>query len=264
MMALGSSPTRREILAQSLALAASLHAGCRTGTSAAGLVVLCATVMRPPMEVLSAEYTRRTGLAVELRFGGSNQLLSQLALTNIGDVFVAADVSYTDRARQAGLVGSPEIITTTLPVIAIHKGRAAQVRTLKDWVDAELRVAIGDPDAAAVGRATQQVFRAIGQWETLMGHVHRAGVTLPTVAAVAGAVEMGSVDTGIIWRANQTRRRSIRLIEDECFERGRCRVAAAVCGQSLGRGGASRFVDFLASDPISRSVFKDEGFGGPS
>ena len=51
-----------------------------------------------------AEFESKTGIKVELRFGPSEALLSSLKTTKIGDLFIPADHSYVEQAREAGLV----------------------------------------------------------------------------------------------------------------------------------------------------------------
>ena len=76
--------------------------GPRTGQGTADeqLLVYCAAGMRYPMEEIAAAYEHQFGVPVQLQYGGSNTLLNQLEVSRVGVLYVAADTSYVELARQ--------------------------------------------------------------------------------------------------------------------------------------------------------------------
>ena len=62
------------------------------------LFIYCAAGMRYPMEEIASQYKREFGVNVQLQYGGSNTLLSQIKVANIGDLYLAGDSSYIQQA----------------------------------------------------------------------------------------------------------------------------------------------------------------------
>ena len=90
--------------------------------SSDGLFLYCAAGMRLPVEQIVADYEEEYGVAVQLQYGGSNTLLSQIELAKTGDLYLAADDSYMELAREKGL--TQEI----LPLSVMHP--VAQLRVM--------------------------------------------------------------------------------------------------------------------------------------
>ncbi|MDP7205788.1 MAG: substrate-binding domain-containing protein, partial [Pirellulaceae bacterium] len=74
------------------------------GEKVDSLFVYCAAGMRYPMEEVCEAYKQEFGVEVQLQYGGSNTLLSQLGVSKTGDLYLAADGSYIRQARDAGLL----------------------------------------------------------------------------------------------------------------------------------------------------------------
>ncbi|MEJ6829956.1 MAG: substrate-binding domain-containing protein, partial [Akkermansiaceae bacterium] len=74
--------------------------------SAAGkgdLLVHCAAGLRKPMTEIARDYEEEFGVKVNLQFGGSGALESQLQVAG-GDLYLPADQGYIDSVREKGLL----------------------------------------------------------------------------------------------------------------------------------------------------------------
>jgi len=67
------------------------------------LLMYCAAGMRYPVEQIAAKYEAEYGVRINLQYGGSNTLLSQLEVNKTGDLFLAAEASYVRLAEEKGL-----------------------------------------------------------------------------------------------------------------------------------------------------------------
>jgi molybdenum ABC transporter molybdate-binding protein len=181
--------------------------GGETPTRATGdLVMYCAAGLRVPVEEVVREYEAEYGLKVDLQYGGSDTLLSQLELNKFSDadLYLAADDSYTTRAQQKGLAAEAMPIAHMRPVIAVRKDRKKTIDSLDDLLAPGVAVAMAHPDQAAVGKATRELLQRIPlgdstRWDQLERHVTEGGVFKGTVNDVATDVKIGSVDAGIVW-----------------------------------------------------------------
>src|SRR5206468_10993017 len=84
------------------------------------LVVYCAAGLKPPVELIARVYERDFGIPVQLQYGGSGTLLSNLRVAGKGDLFLAADESYLWMARSNRLVQEILPLATMRPVIAVQ------------------------------------------------------------------------------------------------------------------------------------------------
>lgn len=64
----------------------------------------CAASNRAVMEEIRTEYEKETGRRVEIQYGPSQTLLSQIEVSKHGDLYLPADTSYLDIGREKGLI----------------------------------------------------------------------------------------------------------------------------------------------------------------
>lgn len=225
----------------------------------ATLLVYCAASVRQPIDRLAEQYRRRSGVRIDLGYGGSNTLLSQIEVSRQGDLFLAADTTYTTLATRRGLAEPAAPIARMTAVLAVPAGNPLGVRTIGDL--ATLRVAAGSPDQTAIGRATREALQRAGRWRGFDTLVRRRGVYKPTVADVAGDVALGSVDAGVVWDAVARQHPGVVAVEDPLLAGARSEIAVAVLTCSRQVEAARGFARFLAGE-AGRRVLEEFGYGG--
>ncbi|KLK88185.1 molybdenum ABC transporter substrate-binding protein [Methanoculleus sediminis] len=193
------------ILALLIAATAAFACGCTgTTTDAPGetetakpeLLVYCGAGMREPMDEIAATFTNRTGIPINFVFGGSNTLLTQMELTEMGDVYMPGATAYFDAAREKGLVEEEHLIVYHVPVIAVPKGNPAGITCLEDMTKPGVRVALGENPGTAIGQLTDKLLEK----NDLLTDVEKNLVTRSgTVNELLVYISMGQADVGIIW-----------------------------------------------------------------
>ena len=170
------------------------------------LTLYCAAGLRHPVEEIASQYEAEFGVSIDIQFGGSNTLLNQITVNKFdtGDLYLAADDFYTDKAVADGLAAETMSIAYQGPVIAVPKGNPKGIASIEDLLRDDVSVAMASPDQAAVGRATRTALSKIQRgdgtlWSELEQAVTDGGVFKPTVNDVATDVRIGSVDAGIVW-----------------------------------------------------------------
>ncbi|MEM6655256.1 MAG: substrate-binding domain-containing protein, partial [Planctomycetota bacterium] len=181
-------------------LIAALLAGCG-GRSRPSLMVYCAAVARQPMEAIAERYEAERGVRVELQVGGSNTLLSQAIVSRAGDLLLVADGHYVSAARERGLIARSAVVGVTRPVLVVADRLKGRVQALDDLSEGGVRLALADPEAAAIGRCVKRLMQRAGRWEEIKTAVEQRGVFTPTVTGVANAIEVGGADAGFVWQA---------------------------------------------------------------
>ena len=119
------------------------------------------------MEKIVAVYTREFGREIEIQYGGSQTLLSQLGVTGTGDLYLPADDSYLNMAREMGLASEILPIAKMEVVVAVKKGNPKSIQNFDDLLRDDVKLVQANPDATAVGKVTRQMLTESGQWESL-------------------------------------------------------------------------------------------------
>ena len=223
-----------------------------------GLFMYCAAGVRVPIEQIREEYEQRYGVAVQIQYGGSNTLLSQLQVANQGDLFLAADQSYLELAHDKALVREVIPIAQMKPVVIVAKGNPKGIYSLDQLF--ELRVALANPDQAAIGRETRVLLQAAGRWQAMDAAVQQRGVYKPTVGEVANDVQVGAVDAGIVWDAVANQTSNVDIVHLDELESGRARIAIGVLSCCKQPAEALRFVRYVTARDRGLVVFDSEGY----
>ncbi|MCX6925686.1 MAG: molybdate ABC transporter substrate-binding protein, partial [Verrucomicrobia bacterium] len=208
------------------------------------LVLFCAAGVRPAVEAVVREYERTFGVQLQLQYGGSGTLLSNLRITRTGDLFLAADESYIKSARDLGLLAETVALACQRPVIAVARGNPKAVRSLEDLWRADVRVALANPDAASIGRTVRSLLQQTGQWAALE---KRVTVFKPTVNEVANDVKIGSVDASIVWDAVARQYPELELVHVPLFDKAAETISIGVLKASVQPAAALRFARYLGA-----------------
>ena len=210
------------------------------------------------MEAIALEYEKETGTKVELQYGGSGLLLSNLEVSKQGDVYIAADESYVKQAQAKGLVTESLVIARQHPVLAVKAGNPKKITSVADLLKPGIKYAIANPETASIGKLCQRVFTAKGTWAQLSSHVT---VMKPTVSDVANDLIIGTVDASFVWDATVAQLPGLG-------ERGRCRnlptdsenVTAGILKSAKDSAQALLFAQYLAAPDKGGLEFKKRGY----
>ncbi|HIA69630.1 TPA: hypothetical protein EYN98_27040, partial [Candidatus Poribacteria bacterium] len=86
------------------------------------ILLYCAAGIKPPVAEVAKNYETEYGYKVDIQYGGSGTLLNNLKVASTGDLYIAADESYIEIARQQNLVEETIPLAVMTPVIAVPKG----------------------------------------------------------------------------------------------------------------------------------------------
>ncbi len=243
---------------RSVALLALVALGCACTPSTEPtdrLTLYCAAGLRAPVESIVKDYRERFGVAVEIQYGGSGTLLSGLKINPRGDLYLAADVSYVDKARELGLVAEMIPVARLAPVLVVREGNPTGVRSLDDLTRADVRVVLANPEAAAIGKMSRRLLEAHGSWAELEPLVR---VFKPTVHEVANDVRLGNVDVGIVWDAIVPQHDGLEAVP--IAGAADMSITVGVLTKTQNSPAALRFARYLSGEGAGLSVFEREGY----
>jgi len=233
-------------------------AGC--GSPAESVSVFAAAGAEPAIDEAAAKFQEQYGAKVEVSYGGGGEVLARMVLAGTGDVYIAPEQEFMERAVEQGAV-NPETIETVaymIPVVAVQKGNPKHIAALSDLARPGIRVAVSRPETTLVGKYALEIFQKAGLAEAI-------GKNIVTEAGrpdlLVTWLIMDEMDAVITWHFYEALAPDdievVPLPAEQLTGIGEMRVAVATYSENRDR--AQDFVDFLASAD-GRTVFRKHGY----
>ncbi|MBI5574067.1 MAG: extracellular solute-binding protein [Elusimicrobia bacterium] len=233
---------------------------CSCSKSAIKLRVFAAAGAKPAIDECSRMFEEKSGIKIEIDYGGGGEILSKMMIAESGDIYIAPEQRFMTSAKNKGVV-EPEtirVLSYMIPVIAVKKGNPKNIHTLVDLTKSGIRVVITRPETTLLGKYAPEIFRKAGIKNAIKKNII-------TYAARPDAIIMmlstEHVDAGIIWHFYQTmapdKIETIFLSAEQLTGIGEMQIAASK--YSRNKKLARRFVDFAASS-AGKTIFKKHGY----
>ncbi|MBI4658405.1 MAG: substrate-binding domain-containing protein [Verrucomicrobia bacterium] len=244
-----------------MALAAALGAVALfywNGVTARGdhsLKIYCAAALKQPVEVIAERYRQEFGIEVRLQYGNTGSMLSALRVAKKGDLFISADDAGLADARNFDAIREVVPLVRQRPVIGVRAGNPKSIRSLADLARADVRLALADPQAAAISRTVRA---ALGpSWSAI---AEKAAVTKPTVNEIAADLSLGAVDAAIIWDSTVAQFKGLEAVEVADLSSHGENASVAVVTACLQPAAALRFARYLSAPERGGVIFAKHGF----
>lgn len=233
-------------------------ASSTTGITAGNhLLLYCAAGIREPVQSVIADYAKAYGVTVDVQYGGSGTLLSNLEVARRGDLYLAADAKHMELATSRSLVHESIPLARQHLVLAVKRGNSLNLRSLADLIKPGVRVAYANPEVASAGKAIRAVLEKANLWEQANA---QAAVFKPTVNDVINDVVLGSVDVGVVWDPlliNQPQLEAVTLPE---LSARREEIRIGVLDSSARPTQALHFARFMAARDRGLTTFSRMGY----
>jgi molybdate transport system substrate-binding protein len=223
------------------------------------ILIFAGAASKPATEELIKVFQEKMKTPVEINFGGSGFVLSQMKLSKKGDLYFPGSSDFMELAKREGLVfpESEKIVVYLVPAINVQKGNPKGIRSLKDLTKAGLRVAIANPETVCVGTyAVEIIERNFTPLEKERFKKNLVNYT-ESCEKTANAISLKAVDAVIGWRVFQywdpERIETIYLKPEEVPRIG-C-IPIAISKFSQDKMSAQKFIDFLLS-PQGKATFR--------
>lgn len=226
--------------------------------AAQSLLAYAGAASQPPTEEAAKAYEKKTGVKVEVIFGGSGYVLSQMKLAKMGDLYFPGSSDYMEKAKRDGdvLAETEKVIVYLVPAINVQKGNPHNIRTLQDLTKPGLRVAIANPEGVCVGAYAVEILeKNFSPDEKAAFKANLANYT-GSCEKTATAISLKQADAVLGWRVFQywdpERIETITLPKEQIPRIGYIPIAIAKFSQQ--RAEAQEFIDFLTG-PEGRAIF---------
>lgn len=223
------------------------------------ITIYCAQGVQKPMEKIIAEYEKLTDVTVLTNYSGSGTLLAMIDAANSGDIYLAADISYCEEAREKGVVDEIFSIAYQRPVLAVAIGNPKNILSVDDLLARrdELRISLADPERAAISRVAKSALDQEGKWLPLWESLL---VSRGTVDEVATDVGMDNCDVGIVWNATALQRNDIDIVDDALFLPQEKTIALSVLSMAKNPTRALHFARFVTARDRGLLHFEEFGY----
>lgn len=223
------------------------------------LTIFAGSASKPGLDELCQLYEKRTGIKVEVTYGGSGSVLTQLVKEQYGDLYIPGSDDFMDRAEKqdAVLTDTRTILVYLVPAICVPKGNPKGVKTLEDFTKPGLRVVVGDTKSVCLGAIAEELFTKVGNWEAVQKRVASYGNSCENVAQT---LLLGESDAAIGWdvQAKQNPDKIEAIAIPKELNRVR-NIPAATIRWSKQPEAAKAFVRFLVTDE-AKQIWAEHGY----
>jgi molybdate transport system substrate-binding protein len=223
------------------------------------LLLFAGAASKPPTEEAVKIFEKKTGVDVDIIFGGSGYVLSQMILARKGDLYFPGSSDYMEKAKKEGYVypETERILVYLVPAINVQRGNPRKVRTLKDLTRPGLRVAIANPEGVCVGAyAVEIIEKNLTPDEQNAFRKNLINYT-GSCSYTAAAISLKTVDAVIGWRVfeywDPERIETVPLKPSEVIRIGYIPIAVSRFTKKMEL--ARKFIDFMLSKE-ARAIFR--------
>lgn len=216
------------------------------------LLVFAGAASKPPTEEIAQAYEEKTGRKVDVTFGGSGYVLSQMRLAQRGDVYFPGSSDYMEIARREGdvLPETERTVVYLVPAINVQAGNPHGIRSLSDLTRPGLKVAIANPEGVCVGAYAVEIVEK--NLSTEQKAAFRANLVnyAESCEKTATAVSLKMADAVLGWSVFQhwdpERIETVALRPEEIVRVGT--IPIAISRFTKDRDGAQDFIDFVLGE----------------
>jgi len=236
--------------------------GCQQEKSAAldSITVFCGSASKPVMAEIGVLFEREKNIKVNLIFGGSGSLLSQIELAKQGEIYLPGSPDYILIAKRKGLLreDSDRIVAYLVPGIITPKDNPAQIQSLQDLAATGIRVGIGNPETVCLGLYGIELL----EHNNLLAQIMKNVVTFGgSCSKTVNLVALNQVDAILGWRVfhfwNPERMNFVPIAPEQIPRISYIPIAIPVYTKSVELSQA--FIDFVLSEH-GQAVYQKFGY----
>jgi len=218
------------------------------------------SVSKPAIEEARELFEEKTGIRVNLHFGGSGTMLSRMMMSNTGDLYIPASSDYMSKARSEGIIypDTEKTLTYLVPAIGVQKDNPKDIRSLDDLTEKDVSIGICDPENCVIGEYAVEIFEK----NKLISKIKPNIVThVASASKTAALIPFGKVDAILIWRIiGNWNPENMDIVLIKPTEIPRIAYASgAVSTFTTDKKAAEEFLDFLSSEE-GQKIFTKWGY----
>ncbi|MCH2695376.1 MAG: molybdate ABC transporter substrate-binding protein [Acidobacteriia bacterium] len=211
------------------------------------------------LEEIRDHFSQLTKIPVELNFGSTATLATQIIQGSDVDLFLSADQMWADNVVSSRNISVKRIkLLGNKLVVAVPKKAEYRIKSIEDMLDSSFRVlAMANPDSLVpAGVYAKQVLKNLNLWEQLSPKL----VYGENVRTALHYLETESVQAAIVYRTDALASSLVRIELELSSELHRdLQYHLVLLEQGNGSDAAFHFFSYLTGEE-SRQIFKKKGF----
>lgn len=220
----------------------------------------CGSAVKVPMDELIPSYEKKTGIRINVIYGGSGTLLSQMELARRGDVYLCGSPDYITIGERKKLLipGSDKRISYLVPAIIVPEGNPKNIKKLEDLARPGVRVGMGNPETVCLGLYGLEILDHNKLMEKVLPNVVVFAKSCEDTATLAS---LGKVDAILGWDVFESwTPSSVDWIKIDSRKIPRLAyIPVALSVYVKDRATAEDFINYLLSDEAG-AVWKKYGY----
>jgi ABC-type molybdate transport system substrate-binding protein len=230
-------------------------------TSPGDLNVYCAAGLRKPIMDAATAFEEEFEVDVKFDFASSGGMEAKLQLDAergraYADLFIPADVFFSNRAREKGLTSESVTLASFRLVVASKPSANLEISSLDDIIENKIPFAICDPEAAA-GKTTMKALQIAEKWSNFF---QAKKASFPTVNETAVAVQASdAVQAGFVWNTT-AKQYGLKIHDLPGLAEVRSSITANVVATSDKPAQALLFARYLAAAEKGQPFFVKHHF----
>ncbi len=174
----------------------ALLAVCMTAFADEPIRIAAASDLRYALdEIVDAYHEAHPDAQLEVIYGSSGKMTTQIINGAPYDIFFSADIAYPERLSEAGLSATEPAVYAIGRIVIWSNSVDASKLALEDLAsDAIYRIAIAQPAHAPYGLRAKEALQSAGVWEAVEGKL----VFGENIAHTAQMTQSGAAQVGII------------------------------------------------------------------
>jgi molybdate transport system substrate-binding protein len=224
------------------------------------LIAFVGSASMPATKEAAGLFEKETGIHVELHFGGSGSMLSQMILSRRGDLYFPGSPDYMAKAIERRVVQPDSVRETAylIPAINVPRSNPKSIQGLRDLGKKGVELAIANPRSVCVGLYAVEILEKNGLRERVKPNIK---TYVESCSRAASIVALKNVDAAIGWRVfgnwNPKRIMTIALKPHEIPRIASIPIAISTFSQN--QRDAQQFIDFLKSD-AGKDIYRKWGY----
>lgn len=162
------------------------------------LLIFAGSASKPVLEEINRNFENENKVKVEVNFGGSGTILSQMKLAKKGDVYIPGSSDFMEKAKAEKLVlpETEERIAYLVPCICVPKDNPKNINSLEGLADKDLKIGIGVPQTVCAGLYAAEIMEASGLKEKIKPQIVTYAESCEKTASL---IVMKNVDAVFGW-----------------------------------------------------------------
>ena len=224
------------------------------------LKIFAAAGAKPVIDDICQLFQNECSIGVEVTYGGGGEVLSQMVLTESGDLYIAPEQSFISKAEEKRAIVPDTIASVAymIPVIAVSKGNPDDIHSLDDLSRPGIQVGVTRPETTLLGKYALEIFAKSGFYEEIENNIIVEATRPDNLLTM---LLMEQIDACILWHfyaaENADKIENIYLLPEQLTGIGEMQIAITTYCSNTDT--AQDFIDFLTSSD-GKTVFGQLGY----